>query len=131
MGVSNPLAISPSRESPWHFGSGDFVGALLRRWPEAEIRLMDADDDFVALDFTVPLGGEHPILCSLTADGRGVWVRRSTVVQGAVVAAWVRGLVPPEQELVFYDQGYSFDVPLTPGITPEEIEAAVAAFDER
>jgi hypothetical protein len=125
--VSNPLAISPSRDTPWHFGSGDFVGAVLRRWPGAEIRLMDADDEHVALDFTVPLGSGPPVRCSLTADGRGVWVRRSTILQGAIVAAFVRDLVPPEQELVFYDQAYSFDVALRPGMTPEEIEAAVDA----
>jgi hypothetical protein len=129
--MSNPLAISPSRETPWHFATGDFVAALVRRWPDAELRFRDAADEHAALDFAVPSGAGYPLLCSLTADGRGVWVSGATIAQGAVVAAWVRGLVPPEQELLFYDQAYSFDVPLLPGTTPARIEAAALAAIER
>jgi|SRR5690349_2715392 len=123
--MGNPLAISPSRETPWHFTTGDFVAAILRRWPDAEIRLHDADDDSVALSFGLPSRAGHPLLCSLSADGRAVWISGSTIAEGAEIAAWVRGLVPGEQELVFYDQAYSFDVAVGPGMTAAQIEAAV------
>ena len=37
----------------------------------------------------------------------------------------VRSVVPPDQELIVSDQGYSFDVPLTEGIEPAEIVEGV------
>jgi hypothetical protein len=126
--MGNPLAISPSRETPWHFATGDFVAALLRRWPEAEFHLRDADDENVALAFSVPSWAGHALLGSLSADGRAVWISGATLAEGADIAAWVRGLVPAGQELVFYDQAYSFDVPLTADMTPAQIEAAVPEY---
>jgi hypothetical protein len=125
--VSNPLLISPSRETPWHFETAELVRRLRERWPGAAIRLTPADDPYRALEFAIDLGGEHPVDCALTADGRAVWVERGTIDEGAIVAAWVRGLVPPEQELVLCDQAYSFDVALTPGMTRETIAAAARA----
>ena len=128
--MSNPLLISPSRETPWHFEAGEFVRLLLERWPGADIRLMAADNPFTTLDFELPLpGAPHPVDGSLAADGQAVWVR-GDIPQGATVAEWIRSVVPAEQELVFCDQGYNFDVALVAGVTAKQIVAAVEAFEE-
>ena len=62
----------------------------------------------------------------LQRDGQSVVVY-GDIPEAALVAAWFREQVPPEQELIFYDDGYTFDVPLRPGATAAEIEAAALA----
>ena len=124
--MSNPLLISPSRETAWRFEAAEFVRLLQARWPDADIRLMPADDPHTTLEFELPVPGvAHPVLGSLTADGCAVWLEAASIEEGATVAEWVRSVVPAAQELVFCDQAYSFDVPLAAGIRAREIVAAV------
>ena len=43
----------------------------------------------------------------------------------AAFALWFRSLVPPEQPLVFYDEGLNFQVALSPHTTVADIVSAV------
>ena len=128
--MSNPLCISSSRETDWRLEPRAFVAALRRRWPDAEVRLRVAGNEDSTLDFTLPSGEGYPLLCYLSADGQAVWISGATIAEAAEIAVWFRVLVPAEQELLFYDQAFSFDVPLTPGMTPAQVEAAVASFGD-
>ena len=42
----------------------------------------------------------------------------------AAFALWFRSLVPPQQPLLFYDQGFNVDVPLTAETTIQDLRAA-------
>jgi hypothetical protein len=115
--------ISPAAETDWRFDEDEFAALLRERWPEAAITPL-GDEYHAAFDFAVREPEGREIAGSLASGGQAVWVR-GDVPDGAVVAAWVRSKVPGEQDLLFYDQGYSFHVPLHDGITAEQIVAAV------
>jgi hypothetical protein len=120
------LLVSPSRETDWRFGSDAFMRMLLDRWPDAEITEFDDPEFLAALDFRVTLEDGRQLDGNLSRDGQAVGLD-GDIPEAAELAAWVRSVVPPEQELIFYDQGYHFDVPLAPGITPQEIIAGVGS----
>ncbi|MBE2314956.1 hypothetical protein DVA67_003155 [Solirubrobacter sp. CPCC 204708] len=116
--------VSPSSDTPWSLDPEAFALRLKARWPEIEVR--ELEDSLNALSFRVPVDGDYPPLGHLMSDGQAVTLEGG-LAESAEVAAWMREIVEPEQELLFYDEGYSFDVPLRPGITRDEIVAAVLA----
>jgi hypothetical protein len=120
------LLVSPSRETDWRLAPDEFVDLLRDRWPDAEITEFDDPDFLAALDFRVTLDDGTIVDGNLSRDGQVVGLD-GDIPETAEVAAWVRSVVPAEQELIYYDQGYHFDVPLTPGVTAPEIVAGVEA----
>jgi hypothetical protein len=118
------LLVSPSRETDWRFDPDDFERLLRERWPDAEVKRFEDPGFLTALDFRVRLEDGRAVDGNLGRDGQIVGLD-GDIPESAEVAAWVRSVVPSQQELIFWDQGYSFDVPLTEGIRPEQIVAAV------
>ena len=85
------------------------------------------DPDFLAaLDFRVTLDQGRQVDGNLSRDGQVVGLD-GDIPEAAELAAWIRSVVPAGQELIFYDQGYHFDVPLRPDTTPQEIIAGVGS----
>jgi hypothetical protein len=119
------LLISPSRETDWRLDPDEFIRLLRDRWRDAEITEFDDPEFLAALDFRVKLDGRQ-VDGNLSRDGQVVGLD-GDIPEAAEFAAWLRSVVPPDQELIFYDQGYHFDVPLRPDITPEEIVAGVGS----
>jgi hypothetical protein len=119
--------VSPSRETEWTISPDEFVERLRARWPEAQVEMADPDS-LAALAFTIGFEGSYDLDGRLMSDGQVVGLDGG-LEESAHVAAWVRDIVQPEQELVFWDQGYNFHVPLVSGITPQEIVEAVEAAD--
>jgi hypothetical protein len=118
------LLVSPSKETDWRFDPDEFERLLRERWPAVEVTRFDDPDFLTALDFRVLLDDGTKVDGNLGRDGQVVGLD-GDIPESAEVAAWVRSVVPADQELIFWDQGYSFDVPLTEGIQPEQIVAAV------
>ena len=93
--------------------------------PQAQLWRSDEPGSLAVLRFNVAFTAEHGL------DG---WLMRDEQVvelcggleESAVIAAWMRTIVPADQELIFWDQGYHFEVPLIPGMDHHEIVAAVA-----
>jgi hypothetical protein len=119
--------VSPSQETAWSIDPEEFEEQLRERWPDAEVWPGDPDSQR-ALTFELPSVGDVPPRGRLMRDGQVVGLD-GDVPESAEVASWFREVVPAQQELVFWDQGYSFHVPLTEGITRDEIVAAVEAGD--
>jgi len=117
--------VSPSSETAWQLDPGEFARRLQERWPAAQVREA-APDSLAALSFSLPIGGNHSPHGDLMRDGQVVGLEGG-LAESAEVASWVREVVAAEQKLIFPDQGYSFSVPLTEGITRDEIVAAVEA----
>ena len=117
------LLVSPSRDTDWRFEPAEFVRALRARWAAAQVTTFEDPDFLAALDFSVELGDGRHVDGNLSRDGQVVGLD-GDLPEAAEVAAWVRSVVPPDQELILWDQGYSFDVPLSEGIEPAAIVAA-------
>ena len=120
------LLVSPSAETDWRLAPDEFIRLLRDRWPDAEITEFEDPDFLAALDFRVPLDDGRQVDGNLSRDGQVVGLD-GDIPEAAEVAAWLRSVVPAGQELIFYDQGYHFDVPLRPDITPQEIIAGVGS----
>jgi hypothetical protein len=119
--------VSPSQETSWRIDPEEFETHLRERWPDAEVWPGDPDSQR-ALTFELPSLGEVPPRGRLMRDGQVVGLD-GDVPESAEVASWFREVVPAQQELVFWDQEYSFHVPLTEGVTRDEIVAAVEASE--
>jgi hypothetical protein len=114
--------VSPSQETDWRIEPDEFVARLRERWPDAQVTTHEPGS-LAAVTFELELAGSYPPRGELMSDGQVVGLEGG-LRESAEVAGWVREIVPPEQELIFYDQGYHFHVPLTEGITAGEIAAA-------
>ena len=117
------LLVSPSRDTDWRFDPDEFVRLLRERWHDAQVTRFEDPDFLAALDFRVGLRDGRHVDGNLSRDGQVVGLD-GDLPEAAEVAAWVRSVVRPDQELIFWDQGYDFDVPLTEGIEPDAIVAA-------
>jgi hypothetical protein len=113
--------VSPSIETEWRLDPEEFESRLRTDWPHADVSTAETPDSIAAVQFVVPL--------EVRLDGR-FW-RNGQVLElqgrpeeSAELAAWFRRIVPPEQELLFYDDGYEVHVQLTEGTTPSDIVAA-------
>jgi hypothetical protein len=118
--------VSPPAETAWQFDADDFEARLRERWPEAEVSDLEDITARALRRFEIPLSGPVELVGHLMAD-RQVLGLEGTLEDSAAVAEWARSIVPAGQQLIFLDQGYSFHVPLTEGITRDEIVAAALA----
>jgi hypothetical protein len=118
--------VTPPAETEWRFDPHEFASRLAERWPDAEIADVSHLDIGSQVRFKMaPYEGAYSVLGHLADGGQRIGLEGG-LEESAAVAEWARGVVPLEQELIFWDQGYSFDVPLTEGITRDEIVAAAA-----
>lgn len=91
--------------------------------PTAQIWRSDDPDSLAVLRFNVVFTAEHELDGWLMRDAQ-VLELSGGLEESAVIAAWLRTVVPLEQELIFWDEGYHFAVPLIPGMKHHEIVAA-------
>jgi hypothetical protein len=120
--------VSPSRNTSWRMNPDEFASRLRERWAQAEVT--EEDEDLLsALRFVIPFEDGRTLTGYLMRDGQVVELN-GDVSASAETAVWVRQLVPDEQELIFWDEGYNVDVPLTEGIRPGDIVSAVEAATE-
>jgi hypothetical protein len=117
--------VSPSKETSWRLEPREFAERVHERWPEARVSILDEPDAWAAMRFAIPFDDGVELDAHLANDGQVVGFD-GDLRESAAVAAWVRELVPADQELLFYDEGFAVDVPLTAGITRDEIVAAFA-----
>ena len=97
----------------------EFRDALLRRWPNAEVEEVTGTLRTAALDLYVDVEGNR-LDGTLSRDGLTVALE-ADVHASARFALWFRSIVPHTQPLLFYDEGYTADVPLTTETTEEQL----------
>ena len=118
--------VSPPQRSGWSLRAADLRERLLRRYPGAEARAPDSDADAHQLHWTIPSASGTPLDGSLQASGQALHLD-GDVDDAAEFAVWFRSLVPARQPLLFYDEGYSADVEITPDSRPEDLAAPFLA----
>lgn len=114
--------VSPPSETEWGIDPQEFVTLLRERWPDARVST-NHDDSLAVVTAEVPVAGDYPPRAILMRDRQVVGLEGG-LRESAEVAVWMREIVPAEQDLIFFDQGYHFHVPLTGETTPDEIVAA-------
>lgn len=114
--------ISPPEKGNWIMPAAEFVSHLLRRWPSARVRAAYNSDLSPEWEMEMPggvfMGNFYPPLSGVAFSG-------GTFEDLATFAAWFRSLVPSEQTLLFYQEGFNWDMELKPNTTAQEIVAAL------
>ena len=113
--------VKPPEETNWRIAPGTFLADLMARWPTAKVQNLPNSETYSHF-WAVQMS--HDVLEGrFFRDGEGVALD-GDIRDCADFALWFRSLVPPEQELWFYDQAYSAHVNLKPGTTATTVEAA-------
>lgn len=113
--------IGAPTEPKWRMTPEDFIAKLLGPWPEARVRKRSCVDR-ISHDWKVQMpGGEFE--GSFDREHSGV-AMNGAFKDCVNFALWFRSLVPPEQSLVFCDDGLNVEFPVTVDTTAAEIEDA-------
>lgn len=116
--------ITPPEDTDWKINLSDFAKNLLNQWPDVEIRQVTDSDDFYVLEWSIKVSGLGQRLDgALHRDGQGISLD-GYLEDCARFALWFRSLVLSRQKLIFYDQGYNYNLALQQETTESEIMAA-------
>lgn len=113
--------VSPSEETEWQLAPSELAERLSRQWPDVAIRTAGNPDSNHSLEWTVTIN-EWRVDGSLDRTGQAIHLD-GDIEACARLARWLREQIPPQQELVFYDEGFSADVALLPTTSEEELVA--------
>lgn len=111
--------ISPPEQTDLQIDPEQLTRGLRETWPDAEIVAISDAESNRLLEWKV--GTEHG-----EVEGSLERARQAVRVDGdlrdcARFALWLRQQVPERYTLIFYDEGFTADVELGPGQTPEQI----------
>lgn len=112
--------ISPPEPTAWKLDADAFARALAAAWPSAHVERVSDPASVFQLRWTIDAGSPGRVDGALAGDGQTVHLD-GDVRGAAAVARWVRGVVPAEQPLIFYDEGFSADVALTAQTTEDQL----------
>lgn len=117
--------VSPSDRPEWTEDPEAFGEALREGFPGVVVRDSAEQDPTVILHFDI----DDVTLGHLHRSGHVVAVDNDLEV-ATRVAAWWRQRVPEDVELFFYDEAFSANVPVAPGVDGEALAAHyLAAVD--
>lgn len=102
--------ISPAEETSWRMDPAQLATQLRSQWPAVDVRSVDSPASNQALEWTLSLNGRR-VDGALNRTGQAIFVD-GDVQDCAEFAVWLRSVVPGEQALVFYDEGYAADAAL-------------------
>lgn len=113
--------VTPSERTDWKVELAQFSKLLSEDWPDVEMRKVENPDRMYALEWTLNVDRPNARLDgALQRSGHGIGL--DGPLEGcARFAIWFRAQVPPEQPLLFYDQGCNAYVPLNENTTVDDI----------
>ncbi len=104
--------ITPPQPTNWQINASDFSQDIQKQWSDIEISPITNPDNYYALECIIKVPGIGQRLdVALHRDGQGISLD-GYLEDCARFAIWIRSLVAPTQELVFYDQGYNSHIEL-------------------
>ncbi len=113
--------ITPLEPTNWQINASDFSQHIQKQWSDIEISSITNPDSYYSLECTIKVPGIGQRLdVALHRDGQGISLD-GDLEDCARFAIWFRSLVPPTQELVFYDQGYNSHIELRAETTESDI----------
>src|SRR5215472_6071494 len=99
--------ISSPTETNWRMTPSEFLRHLLARWPQASVRTLTLPSPF-AFEWNIQMS--HGVLEGEFYRDHSALSINGTSEDCAAFALWFRSLVPPQQALIFYDEGVNFKV---------------------
>lgn len=112
--------ISPPEPTTWTFDVDAFARDLGLAWPAAQVERLADPASLHQLRWTIASGLPAPIEGTLAKDGQTVHLD-GDLRAAVAMARWVRSIVPLQQALIFYDEGFSADVALTAQVTDDQL----------
>jgi hypothetical protein len=113
--------VSPPEQTGWTLDPDHLAKAISAKWPEAEISIPRGSANAHALEWEWR-AGPGCLTGSLDKTGQVVALD-GRIEDAAAFARWFGTLVPETQRLLFYDEGYSADMEITPDTRDEELVA--------
>jgi hypothetical protein len=110
--------VSPKDYSDLRVESSQLARALAERWPD--VRVVERDDAANTLRWAVRMPEGRELWGELQGPGQ-VAALEGELVDAAEFARWLRRQIPGRYSLIFYDEGYAHDVPLTDSTSVEEL----------
>ncbi|NUL04854.1 hypothetical protein HRW07_16795 [Streptomyces lunaelactis] len=108
----------------WSVAQDALVSSLTTDWPTASVRRRELDEGAQVRDVEWEVQREGEEVEGYThVDGRCIYLD-GAIDLVADFALWYRKLVPKEIEVIFCDDGYSFDVAVDETSTTAELVAA-------
>lgn len=117
--------ISTIEPGPWRIEATEFVAALRRQWPDVKI-ISEPPSEYHSVMFEVERGDFYAF-AHLQADGDCLVVEQASTDGLIDMAIWFRSIAPPDVPLLMWSESYGHRVPMPPGMTREELEAAFRA----
>ncbi|MFI9118137.1 hypothetical protein ACIGW0_01820 [Streptomyces bikiniensis] len=118
------MAFFDGATTPWRADPAVLTSAIRDRWDEVEVDPRHRSE--VCAYSWAFRAGEGLVDVFFAEDGTGLYVD-ATLPDAAEVACLLRRFVPEDVALVFCDQGYSFDVWISPGSTVADLIRAANA----
>src|SRR5713226_5229433 len=110
--------VSPTEATDLHVASAQLADALAERWPD--VRIIERDDAANRLRWALAMADDRELWGDLQTSGQVVALEGDGY-DAAEFARWLRRQIPERYSLIFYDQGYTHDVPLTDTTSTEEL----------
>ena len=115
--------LTPSDAQDFQLDAEPLTSAAAARWPTAERTQSNNDEDLYVLEWNIR-DGEQWLTIGFQADGQSFgFSGHEALIAEAVL--WAIQHYPASASMVFYDQGYSFDVPMSASVTEEELLEAI------
>lgn len=113
--------ITPPEPTDWKINESDFINHLLKHWSDIQIKQVVDPDDYYSWEWSIKVAGKGQRLDgALHRDGEGISLD-GYLSDCAFFALWFRSLVPQDQRLLFYDQGFNYHIDLQIETTASEI----------
>ena len=113
--------ITPPELTNWKINQTEFIEYLTQTWSDIDIHHISNEEDYYVIEVVIKLSNTNQKLeIALHRDLQGISLD-GLIENCAKFAIWFRSLVPLNQALIFYDQGYNYQIELSNNTTEEDI----------
>ena len=113
--------ITPPESTNWKINQNEFIEYLTQTWSDIDIYPVSNEEDYYLIEVAIKLPHtDQKLEIALHRDLQGISLDGS-IENCAKFAIWFRSLVPLNQALIFYDQGYNCQIKLSNNTTEEDI----------
>jgi hypothetical protein len=107
-------------EALFRFDLYRFEEELKLRWAEIKAEFITFPESIYSLTWRLRNDRQTMLSGNLHKNGERI-VFDGTLHYVVEFAAWLRSIVPSSVKMIFFDEGYTFELSLTPGIAGQQI----------